>query len=595
MINERKILIIDICQVNSSSISEAVDNPDLELDSTGDLAWVAQDEIYYYGGSSAESCSLVDSEQSCEMTASVLGKVWISFYWKLDAEEEPESVSLSFHINGELAATKNVSQDWHRQIFKLETNSNYSCTWIFQNEDLNTGTGNSRAWVDKIEILPIESLSEAVDLESSYDFETWGNAEWYSQYNISYCNGSSAQSGKIGHSEYTSMSTMTYVECVSFWWNLESEGGGYDYLTFYIDGVLDQERYGFVYWENVQQNFHLGLHNFTWSYRKNTLDRYYNGQSSGWVDKISFQCEDTTYLSDAMDAPELVFRTGGNAKWKVTEDTSAVGKSSLVSGPITHDELTWIETKVKGPTMILFWMRVSSEDKDPLTFYINGVVESTISYFHDWEEYVIMLDEESNTLRWEYSRNFGRGWGDNCGWIDGFVLNYTEPTPSKTSTSDTKVILVIILPSVGVLMCCILTIYLNKKKKHDLELEGDEINLFDLTNNANPESLNETDKGKKKDGGSKKHLKLSSSSTNEESTYTESEPEKNNDSDLGLEEKIIIQNNQNSNIDPNDDLQQENQNENHKNTNTQNDNVNIDAENNDLYIKYDYQPNNSKN
>ncbi|HUU17866.1 MAG TPA: hypothetical protein VMW72_11995, partial [Sedimentisphaerales bacterium] len=90
-------------------------------------------------------------------------------------------------------------------------------------------------------------LSEAMD--TTLSFTTGGSADWFSQttsspwewfypISTSYYGGDDAQSGGISDDQESWMqTTVSGAGMVRFYWKVSSESG-YDYLEFYIDGVL---------------------------------------------------------------------------------------------------------------------------------------------------------------------------------------------------------------------------------------------------------------------------------------------------------------------------------------------------------------------
>ncbi len=141
-------------------------------------------------------------------------------------------------------------------------------------------------------------------------------------------------------------------------------------------------------------------------------------------------------LGDAVDAPHLTWTTGGNANWFGQSATTHDGVDAAQSGPITHNQRTWMETTVTGPGTLTYWWKVSSEsDYDFLEFYINGSSQSWwISGNTDWEQKSHTLSTGTNTLRWLYVKDGSVSSGSDCGWVDQVMW-----TPETAHTGSIQV------------------------------------------------------------------------------------------------------------------------------------------------------------
>ncbi|MBQ3289998.1 MAG: C10 family peptidase [Kiritimatiellae bacterium] len=139
-------------------------------------------------------------------------------------------------------------------------------------------------------------------------------------------------------------------------------------------------------------------------------------------------------FEDALDAPLLAFTTGGAAEWFVESPTTHDGEDAAQSGPVTHDQSSWLETTVTGPGKISFWWSVSSEsDWDWLEFYIDGTRKSHISGTGGgWAQKTVEVSGGGvHTLRWQYKKDESNSDGADCGWIDQVVWTPTgDPQPA---------------------------------------------------------------------------------------------------------------------------------------------------------------------
>jgi hypothetical protein len=119
-----------------------------------------------------------------------------------------------------------------------------------------------------------------------FPWATGGNVPWIitssSPYEGSYC----ARSGVITDSQTTEL-TGTYnvlsPDSISFYRKVSSEDG-YDFLRFYIDGVVKGQWSGSLGWARVAYPVTSGNHVFKWVYSKDQNSA--NGQDAAWIDYI---------------------------------------------------------------------------------------------------------------------------------------------------------------------------------------------------------------------------------------------------------------------------------------------------------------------
>jgi hypothetical protein len=126
-------------------------------------------------------------------------------------------------------------------------------------------------------------------------------------------------------------------------------------------------------------------------------------------------------LGEAVDAPYLVWTTGGDANWFSQTEEKSDGSDAAQSGPIGDGEESWIETTVVGPGFLFFAWNVSSDDQDGydyLELTVNGIVETEISGNGGWDFYDVYLDEGVYTLRWTYRKDGEFTAGQDAAWLD---------------------------------------------------------------------------------------------------------------------------------------------------------------------------------
>jgi len=133
--------------------------------------------------------------------------------------------------------------------------------------------------------VPPSALSES--LNTSLGFTTGGSADWFVQNTTSYYGADAAQSGGISHDEDSWMqTTVSGKGTVKFYWKVSSEEY-FDFLEFYIDGMLQEKISGSVNWQRKTYTIStLGSHTLEWRYMKDrSADR---GSDCGWLDKVEW-------------------------------------------------------------------------------------------------------------------------------------------------------------------------------------------------------------------------------------------------------------------------------------------------------------------
>lgn len=128
-------------------------------------------------------------------------------------------------------------------------------------------------------------------------------------------------------------------------------------------------------------------------------------------------------LCEAVENCDLNFVTGGNADWFGQSVEVYIGSTAAVSGIITHNQRSWVETTVMGPGDLSFFWKVSSEeDWDYLNFIVNGTKIFRISGEVDWTQFFHAIPEGEHTIRWSYDKDESVNDGADRGWLDAVVF-----------------------------------------------------------------------------------------------------------------------------------------------------------------------------
>jgi len=241
---------------------------------------------------------------------------------------------------------------------------------------------------------------------------TGGNARWYEQSDVYRTAAPAWRSGAIGGSQNTWLRAIVVKNsALSFYWKVSSEGG-YDKLTFSINGSVQDTISGTVDWTLVSHNVTAGQV-IEWKYAKDITGN--SGSDAGWVDDISFAYQMT------MDVPVTDLTTGGDANWSEQGVTYYSAPLAWQSGDIAGGQSTWLQHVVKRNAILLFTWKVSSEAYDKLTFYINGASQTYISGTVDWIRLAYSVTA-GQTIKWTYAKDATGDAGSDAGWVDDITM-----------------------------------------------------------------------------------------------------------------------------------------------------------------------------
>ena len=417
--------------VSADDFSEALDTT-LSFTTGGSANWFPQTtsspwewfypiSTSYYGGDDAQSGSISDDQESW-MQTTVSGAGMVSFYWKVSSESGYDY--LEFYIDGMLQGRISGSADWHQMKYAIPASGLHTLEWRYV-KDHSTSEGDDCGRVDKVEWTtgpPYNSLlSKAMD--TTLSFTAGGSADWLSQTTTFYYDEDAAQSGDISDGQESWMQTMVSgTGTVSFYWKVSSESH-FDYLEFYIDGVLQDRISGSADWHQMTYTItDSGLHTLEWRYVKDYSIS--EKDDCGWVDKLEWDGGfppplPPDSLSGALDT-SLSFNTGGSADWFYQTAMSYYDGDAAQSGDISDYQESWMETMVSGTGAVTFYWKVSSEEGyDYLEFYIDSVLQSRISGSTDWNQIDCTIPALGlHTLEWRYVKDDSISEGNDCGWVD---------------------------------------------------------------------------------------------------------------------------------------------------------------------------------
>lgn len=136
-----------------------------------------------------------------------------------------------------------------------------------------------------------------------YPWVVGGNAPWFTTTDNAYDDTYCSKSGAIGNSQTSTMSITLNVlqnDSISFYRATSTEQG-YDFLKFYIDGIVRQQWSGVNGWQRFAYAVTPGQHTFRWEYAKDQV--YADNQDCCWIDNVTFPAfSNSTGIAEAQVA-----------------------------------------------------------------------------------------------------------------------------------------------------------------------------------------------------------------------------------------------------------------------------------------------------
>ena len=191
--------------------------------------------------------------------------------------------SVAFYLNDVLQATDTTSP------YAWIWNSNGYGGGLYTIKAIATDNSGIQA-VRSISVLLLAAADEGFESNGFAQFP-WDNSSpvpWTVQSSEVYSGAYAARSGAIADNASTSLSITRNVispGSINFAQKVSSESG-WDFLSFYIDGVQQGQWSGAGSWAIQAYEVGTGLHTFTWTYAKDTNTT--GGSDCAWLDHIVF-------------------------------------------------------------------------------------------------------------------------------------------------------------------------------------------------------------------------------------------------------------------------------------------------------------------
>ena len=324
-------------------------------------------------------------------------------------------------LHGGYAACGNDESDWFGRFYTSWTGGGTSSTrlrnWL---DPISTGALTLNGKDPEYEIIctPTEDF-ETGDFSSSMWVHS-GNADWVITSLENNSGIYSAKAGTISHNQSTSLKVT--LDCIAgdirFYRKVSSESS-YDYLDFYIDGILKGSWSGTYAWSQQSYPVSAGVRTFKWTYSKD--GSVSSGSDTAWIDDIEFpvDCDDCCAMIITSYPYMESFETGLGEWIDSTNDDfdwtrNSGSTTSSGTGPsAAYDGSYYVYTEASSPNYPLKTaifegpcFDLSSLDNPELRFWYHmyGVNMGTLS--------VEVSDDDCSTWNneWTISGNQGNNW-----------------------------------------------------------------------------------------------------------------------------------------------------------------------------------------
>ncbi len=341
----RHPILLDMAEITpqpTPSLADALDAPELAFTSDGGR-WqplhsplAGDGDALFAGG---QGTGWVGTEIS--------GPAQVQFDWRAG----PESTRLSLEVNGVEIAIAPHYHLWETVTVEIPSGS-HSFRWIFTGQENRRG---APAGLNRLSVTPLPGspLADALDAPGQTWLTSGPPPHWIGQTELSHDGQnaalvpSSEDESINGGSELKT--SVTGPVLVRFWWYKDGPG-----LALLQVGDRDvAELTGENSWQEVTAVVPPGTHILKWVRRKN---HYFDPRPSLCVDDFRLQpLPAGLTLGDALDAPDLPWRTSAAAPWELTwRSLPGGGQEPAAISAATPGETTWIETDVNGPAVLSF-------------------------------------------------------------------------------------------------------------------------------------------------------------------------------------------------------------------------------------------------
>ena len=354
------------------ALAEALDTTGMTWTTNGTPPWVGQGAVSHDGVDAVRSGAIPDSGTTSFSTA-LAGPGTFTFWWKVSSQAGSDL--LRFYVDGTQVTSISGEIDWTLYSYTVAT-GNHTLEWRYTKNG-STSVGQDRGWVDQVTFGPAAPQITAQP---------------------------ASQSVNVGSTVILTVGAVA-TPPVTYQWRFNgaplADGGD-------ITGSASAT----VNLANVQLS---------------QAGNYSVVVTSGGQSVTSANAALTVVvgvlvpsLPDALDAPGLVWTTGGSVGvWTGQTAVKHDGIDAAQSGIAGASQYTFIKTTVTGPGTLNFWWKVSSESgRDFLRLMLNGVDQTTIAGEVDWEYQTFAVPAGTQEIQWRFSHNSSIAAGQDLAWVD---------------------------------------------------------------------------------------------------------------------------------------------------------------------------------
>jgi fibronectin type 3 domain-containing protein len=178
-----------VVPLDATSLAQTLDNDTLVFETGGDAEWFSQNTRFYYGGDSAESGNIADSQETWLKTT-VTGPGTIGFFWKSSSQMGGDF--LEFYIDDAKKDAVSGPINWTQQAFIVPAGA-HTLTWRYA-KNSSISAGLDCGWVDKVTwtiytvVPPVPSAPTGVSAsDGTYGYKirvTWRSSTGATAYSI---------------------------------------------------------------------------------------------------------------------------------------------------------------------------------------------------------------------------------------------------------------------------------------------------------------------------------------------------------------------------------------------------------------------------
>ena len=368
------VTLYAVWQAREWTLADYLDAPGLAFETAVGGAWGPDWEDAKAGGVSLRCDGLppaaAGGRTNAMLRTAVTGAGSLAFWWKVDCEPEDEAYDewfdyATFAVDGTERARIAGESGWRRVECAVEGSGAHELLWTFTRDDYDEDGAD---WENALRVDGVEWTPAAVTVS----FDAGGAAE------------GEAPAAVVKWEGYA--------------------------LVLPGPGTLADPPRSFAGWSDGE-TIHLPGETFVFGSEDVVL-------TAVWTFK-------TWTLAEAVDAPALVFATGGTEDWTVDTASGWTNGVSAKSGAVASGEESWTETEVSGAgTLVFRWKVLGGVYRGSPFAYAKIEVDGTnVAQTHltdGWEERTVeVTGAGTHAIRWTYLRTSARDCDGDCAWLDG--------------------------------------------------------------------------------------------------------------------------------------------------------------------------------